>query len=252
MTVTVTDPAQRLPALYERLAEWWPLVSHPDDYEEEAAFYGSLLAAGRPERRTVLELGSGGGNNAYHLKRHFELTLVDLSPGMLEVSVLRNPECEHLVGDMRSIRLDRRFDAVFVHDAVMYLTTEEGLRATMETAFAHCQPGGVALFVPDCTRESFHPSTDHGGHDGDGKALRYLEWTWDPDPRDHQYVVDFAFLFRAGDGSVRIEQDRHYFGVFPRAQWLRLLADAGFEPEAVAAPDSGGWPEGTEVFLGRR
>ena len=36
-----------------------------------------------PEARTLLELGSGGGNNASHLKARFECTLTDLSPDVL-------------------------------------------------------------------------------------------------------------------------------------------------------------------------
>ena len=75
---------------------------------------------------TVLELGSGGGNNASHLKRHFTLTLVDRSPEMLELSRGLNPELEHVEGDMRTMRLDRTFDAVFVHDALAYILTERG------------------------------------------------------------------------------------------------------------------------------
>lgn len=111
----------------------------------------------------MLELGSGGGNNASHMKREFLLTLVDRSPGMLGVSRRLNPECEHVEGDMRSVRLGRTFDAVFVHDAIAYLTTEDDLRALFETAFEHCRRGGVALFVPDCVGETFEPATDHGG-----------------------------------------------------------------------------------------
>ena len=65
----------------------------------------------------MLELGSGGGNNASHLKAHFQLTLVDLSPAMLAVSRALNPECEHLQGDMRTVRLGRRFDAPTDHIA---------------------------------------------------------------------------------------------------------------------------------------
>jgi hypothetical protein len=38
-----------------------------------------------------------------------------------------DPECEHLQGDMRELRIDRTFDAVFVHDAIAYMTTEEDL-----------------------------------------------------------------------------------------------------------------------------
>ena len=68
--------------LYTDLAAWWPLLSAPADYAEEAAFYRQLLdEAIAPPARTLLELGSGGGNNASHLKAHFDMTLVDRSAG---------------------------------------------------------------------------------------------------------------------------------------------------------------------------
>ena len=57
--------------LYEELAEYWPLLSAPEDYAEEAAFYWRVMQGARPAPiRTVLELGSGGGNNASHMKAH--------------------------------------------------------------------------------------------------------------------------------------------------------------------------------------
>ncbi len=211
------------PKLYTEFASWWPLLSSPDEYAEEAAFYQRLLV-GACERspHTLLELGSGGGNNASHLKMQFQMVLVDRSAGMLAVSRRLNPECDHVEGDMRSIRLGHQFDCVFVHDAVMYMTTEADLRRAIETAFVHCQPGGAALFAPDHVRENFQPSTDHGGHDGASESLRYLEWSWDPDPTDTTYVVDYAYLLRASDGTVRVEHDRHIEGLFLRADWLRL------------------------------
>jgi SAM-dependent methyltransferase len=221
--------------MYGDLAAWWPLLSAPEDYAEEAAFYReTLLEASDAPPRTVLELGSGGGNNASHMKASFQMTLVDLSPGMLQVSRALNPECEHVQGDMRTVRLGREFDCVFVHDAVCYMATEADLRQAMETAYVHCRPGGVALFCPDFVRENFHPSTDHGGHDGaDGRGLRYLEWSWDPDPADTSYVTEYAYLVRDRDGSVRVERDRHVDGLFSRGDWLRLLAEVGFEPRAL-------------------
>lgn len=242
-----------VPKLYREFASWWPLLSPPAEYAEEAAAYQRiLLAAGDPPVNTLLELGSGGGNNASHLKPRFRMTLVDRSPGMLEMSRALNPECEHVEGDMRTVRLGRQFDAVFVHDAVVYMTTEADLRRAVETAFVHCRPGGVALFVPDHVRENFRPSTDHGGHDGPGRSLRYLEWTWDPDPNDTTYVVDYAYLLREGDGSARAEYDRHIEGLFARADWLRILRDVGFEPSVVPFEHSELGPGEYEAFVGRR
>ncbi|KAA0237183.1 class I SAM-dependent methyltransferase [bacterium] len=237
-----------LPRLYREFAPWFHLLTAPADYAEEAELYTKLaVEACDAPPRTLLELGSGGGNNASHYKAHFQATLADLSPAMLAISRELNPECEHVEGDMRTVRLGRLFDVVFVHDAVEYLVTGEELRACMATAFVHCRPGGVAIFAPDCTRETFREGTAHGGHDGDGRALRYLEWTWDPDPADTQYTVDFAYLLRTGD-DVQVAHDRHIFGLFSRAEWLAWLQEAGFA-EVSTHPRI---EDASDIFVARR
>jgi SAM-dependent methyltransferase len=234
--------------LYDELAEWWPLFSAPVDYAEEAEFFARVLTeACRPSPRTVLELGSGGGNNAFHLKSKFELTLVDLSPQMLAVSRALNPECEHREGDMRTVNLGRTFDVVFIHDAIAYMTTTADLVAAISTAYRHCRAGGVALFVPDCVRETFVAETKHGGHDGDdGRSLRYLMWTVDPDPIDVTYRTDFAIVLRDQNGDTRVVLDSHIEGVFPRAEWMRMLRETGFEPHTLIDK----W--GRVVFVAKR
>lgn len=219
---------------YGDLAGWWPLISPPEEYAEEAAYAATLLGSASIPVREVLELGSGGGHNAVHLKASFAMTLVDLTEEMLDVSRQLNPECAHHCGDMRTVRLGRRFDAVFVHDAVDYMVTEDDLGRAIETAFVHCRPGGVTVFVPDRTRETFAGGSDHGGSDGtDRRAVRYLEWEWDPDPDDTWTFTEYAFLLRNADGSVRAVHESHRLGLFSEAEWLRLLTDTGFEAEAV-------------------
>ena len=215
--------------LYGELSEWWPTFSSPDDYREETAFFArTLIKLGDPAPRRVLELGSGGGNSAFHLKKRFEMTLVDLSPQMLAVSRALNAECEHIESDIRTVRLGRTFDAVFVHDAICHMTTEADLRAVMQTAFVHLRPGGVALFVPDFVRETFVENTDHGGNDTDRGSVRFLQWTTDPDPRDNTYLVDFAILIRDEQGQTRLVHDRHTYGLFARAKWRGLMREVGF------------------------
>ena len=240
--------------MYDALASWWPLLSPATGYEEEAEVYRRAMEqeSGSPVR-TMLELGSGGGHNASHLKRRFEMVLVEPSPGMRAVSRALSPECEHVDGDMRTIRLGRVFDAVFVHDAVCYMTTEADLRMAMETAFCHCRSGGVVLFAPDFVRENFQPGTDHGGADDGTRGLRYLEWMWDPDPSDTTYLVDYAYLLRTPDGVVRVEHDRHVEGLFTRADWIRWLGTAGFEAaRSVPFEHSELAPGSHEVFVARK
>ena len=232
--------------MYSELAHWWPLLSPPAHYVEEATFFRALLRREKPRPRTLLELGCGGGSLAANLKRELALTLVDPSPQMLAVCRAENPECEALAGDMRSVRLDRAFDAVLVHDAIMYAASEADLRATIETAAAHCRAGGLVVLAPDCTRESFAPGTDHGGEDAqDGRGLRYLEWSWDPDPSDTTFEVAYALTLREADGTTRVELDRHTEGLFPEATWLRLMTGAGLEARAVPDPWRG------KIFVGQ-
>ena len=240
--------------LYHEIAEWFHLFSAPEEYIDEAAAYRDALLKFAPRRpRTLLELGAGAGNNALHLKRDFVCTLTDLSPQMLALSETINPECEHLVGDMRTLRLGRTFDAVFVHDAVVYMTTEDDLRRAIETAVTHCAPGGVVLIAPDFVRETFRPSTDHGGNDGrdgDRRSVRYLEWVHDPDPDDGTYCAEYVCMLRDGDGPTRVVHDSHVEGLFSRATWERLLTEAGLEVHAAARPRDDA--EFDEVFVGIR
>lgn len=240
------------PLLYGELASWFPLLTPPADYAEEAALFRQLLEkhhrTGRPE--TVLELGAGGGHNAFHLKSRFRMTLTDLSPAMLAVSQQLNPDCEHQPGDMRSLRLGRQFDAVFINDAISHLYRKEDLRAALETAFIHCAPGGAALFCPDCTKENFTEETDTGGADGEGRAMRYLEWRYDPDPDDSWYRVDMAYLLREDPAPVRMTADRLVLGLFSRHQWEKFIQAAGFQ--FIAEPfRHSTLPEGVhELFIG--
>ncbi|WP_026874946.1 class I SAM-dependent methyltransferase [Jiangella gansuensis] len=238
---------------YGDLASWWPLISPPDEYADEAAFAASVLNSAQRPVREVLELGSGGGHNAVHLKQHFALTLVDLSPEMLDVSRRLNPECEHHQADMRTVRLGRDFDAVFVHDAVDYMVTEDDLVQSIATAFAHCRPGGVAVFVPDHTAETFQESTEHGGEDDtDGRGARFLGWTWDPDPADTWVRTEYVLLLRSADGRTECVHETHDTGLFSRDVWFRRLTDAGFEPMALSEQVADGAHTPRDIFLGHR
>jgi len=242
---------EQFPRLYGELAGWFHLLTAPEDYREEAAIYvQTIKESSLIPVKEVLEMGSGGGNNASYFKTHFTLTLTDLSENMLAVSKNINPECEHIQGDMRCLRLERQFDAVFVQDAISYLTREKDLADTFNTAYIHCKPGGAVLFCPDYIRESFQENTKHGGHSRDGRHLRYLEWTHDPDPQDTQYLLDMAYVTDDGK-TVNCCHDRHRMGLFPRDTWMRLMKEAGFNSvKAVPYPHRSDGYYATPNFVG--
>ena len=103
------------------------------------------------------------------------------------------------------------------------------------------------MIVPDHVRETFEPeSTCHGEDAPDGRGLRYLEWKWDPDPRDTTFEVAYAYLMREANGSTHVDSDQHLEGLFPRAAWLAWIHDAGFD--AASRMD----PWNRDVFNGRK
>ena len=235
------------PKLYTELAGWWQRVSPTEDYADEAAFFRKLFQA--ENAKTVLELGSGGGNIAWFLKKDFALTLTDISGAMVAESKKQNPELEHIQGDMRKLRLGRTFDGVLIHDAIMYMTSEEDLRAALLTAYEHCKPDGVVVIVPDWVAETFRPHTTHEGKDAGERGVRSLEWIWDADPNDTKVNYELILALKEGD-ELRTVVDRHVVGVFPCATWVRLLKDVGFEAKVVE--DFSTETERSKVFLGHK
>jgi SAM-dependent methyltransferase len=220
--------------IYSDLAHWWPLISPLREYAQEAAHLAAVIdGASTAPTAEVLDLGSGGGHVAAHLKDRFRLTLVDISEPMLDVSRRLNPGCVHRHGDMRTVRLGQTFDVVLVHDAIDYIIGVDDLRQVIETAAAHCGPGGTALFVPDYIRETFAEviSAGGGGVDATGRSASFSERTWDPDPTDDWVQADYEFTLCAPDGRQKVVHESHRLSAFSRDTWMNLLADAGFEPD---------------------
>lgn len=231
---------------YDQLADWWPVISPVEDYADEMPWIVSLLPA---PGASVLELGCGGGHVAHHLAASYEMTLTDFSPRMLDVSRRLNPGAEHIHGDMRELRLGRRFDAVLAHDAIAYMTTRDDLAAVARTGFEHCADGGVTVLIPDDVAESFAERTELDEHDAaDGRSARLLSWTWDPDPTDEMVRTDFSFLLRTRSGEVVAEHEAHEFGLFSVATWIETLRGAGFS-QVTAVDEPGG---GRTAFVARR
>ena len=235
------------PLMYNQLAGWFHLLTAPHEYADEAAQVRRMLGQYvAPPLATVLEMGTGGGNLASHLGDQWQLTLTDPEPDMLEVSRSINPAAEHLVGDMRTLRLGRTFDAVIVHDAIVYMTTEADLRAAFETAFAHLRPGGAAIFMPDWVADAYEPRTQVGGNDEADRGLRFLEWDRPIEPDGHTVITDYIITTRTSSGQVEVFHDVHRLGIFTRSTWLASLQAVGFEAHQLMGD------EGVDVFVGVR
>ena len=247
--------------MYDEFADIWPLISHHSDYAAEARHWrDALTAALGAGRLRILELGVGGGNNLHHIvypdceatlsgerecgcekcgtgKAQHDAVGVDLSEKMLANSRALNPDVEHYVGDMRSVRLGRRFDAVLIHDAACYLVSEADIRATLATARAHLREGGALIMAPDWFKETFPGTQVTSGVRRDvSPEFASVEYEHDPDPSDTTLESVFLYIIKGADGNVRVEEDRHITGIFPIGTWLGLMEEAGFRAKRLPYP----------------
>ena len=233
------------PRLYDELADLWPLVSPPDDCAAEAKHARDILLrrlgkADASNRYSVLELGSGAGHTLCHLVDEFDAVAVDLSEPMLDRSRMLNPTVTHHAADLRTVRLDRSFDAVLAHDSLDYMLTEADLRAAFVTAAEHLCPGGVFVAAVNYTCETFaeHELAHDFHSDGDVDLTNISYVHAHPSGNGIELVM---LLLVRQDGELRVEEDRHHCGLFPLATWQRLLDEVGFDVEEPDQTDAGTW-----------
>ncbi len=139
-------------------ARYYDLLYRDKNYNAEAQFIHNLLQIYAPSTQSILELGCGTGVHAALLAGHgYEVYGVDLSAQMLEQANQRllslPPEeaskLQFQEGDIRTIRVDKKFDAVIsLFHVFSYQITNQDLQAAFATARAHLKPGGVFIF--DC------------------------------------------------------------------------------------------------------
>lgn len=229
---------------YDDLAWVDTVLGSPEEYTAETELYVRLVSAhartAPPAPATLLHLGCGAGGNDFTFKRHFAVTGVDLSPGMLQIARRVNPEVTYVLGDMRTIALPERFDAVVIPDSIDYMVTLDDLRATVANAGRHLHPGGVLLLVAN-TRDDFRDNNfAYTGARGDVEVTVFENDRTCADGA--RYEATLVYLIRR-KGVLSIETEVHTLGLFPRVTWLAELGAAGF---VVARVDR---KEGYEKYL---
>ena len=216
--------------LYGDLAWTWPIISPVGNYIEETELFSKLIKEhSRIEVKTLLHLGCGGGHNDYVFKKHFKVTSVDISEGMLTLAKKLNPEVSYQYGDMRTIQLEEKYDAVTILDSINYIKTVEDLQSTFVTTYEHLKPGGVFLtFVEQIAGQFKQNNTTFSTHSQSDVEITFIENDYDPDPTDTSYEATFIYLIRVG-GKLEVHTDRHLCGIFKLKTWLKLLKEVGFK-----------------------
>lgn len=151
-------------SVFGTYSKYYNLLYKDKDYAGEAQYVHEVIQQHAPGARSMLNLGCGTGRHDFELaKIGYDITGVDMSVEMLATAKSQltthnshpttdcssSGSCSFQRGDIRSVRLNRKFDAVISLFHVMsYQVTNEDLQAAFSTAKTHLKPGGLFLF--DC------------------------------------------------------------------------------------------------------
>ncbi len=133
-------------AAYDLLAPYYDAAT--GDPATEISFIESIINHARPRPVTLLEVACGTGGIIASLAGRYQVTGLDISPGMLDVARRKLPEGTPLhLADMSRFELDARFDAVIcVYYGINHLLGFSQWKDFFDCAYRHLNGGGVLAF----------------------------------------------------------------------------------------------------------
>jgi SAM-dependent methyltransferase len=247
-------------SVFGNYSRYYDLLYRDKDYRGEAAYIHALIEKHRPGAQSLLDLGCGTGRHASLLaERGYDVTGVDRSPAMLaeaRARIVRGGRTEFVEGDLRSVRLNRRFDVVVSLFHVMsYQTTNADLAAAFATLQSHLAPGG--LFIFDCWYGpavlNLRPAVRVLRLEDDAIAVTRLA---EPVLHPNSNVVDVNYQIFVQDkqsSAVSELREKHSMRYLFAPEVELLLGAAGLaarEMVAFMAEGAPGLDTWTAVFLG--
>jgi SAM-dependent methyltransferase len=133
-------------AAYDLLARHYDAVT--GDSETEAAFIRSIIEQRHGLAATLLDVACGTGGITALLAHAYQVSGLDISPGMLDVARQKLPHGTPLyLADMTCFRLNVKFDAVVcAYQGINHLLSLPAWNKFFDRAYEHLNDGGVFVF----------------------------------------------------------------------------------------------------------
>lgn len=254
------QPAQGT-GVFDQYARYYDLLYREKDYAGEARFVSERLKSHGGTESELLELGCGTGRHGVEFARlGYRVTGVDLSENMVSQAQARAKslpasmaeQLQFSTGDVRTVRLGRKFDAaISLFHVMSYQTTTEDLQAAFKTAAMHLKPGGLFLF------DFWHGPAVVADppvvrvkrlEDEELEVIRIAEP--DVQPGRNMVIVNYQIFLRTKQSGLLSEvRESHPMRYIFLPEMEALLAEQGF-----TSVESGGWcsgrPLGPDTWFG--
>ncbi len=130
---------------YDLLAPYYDVVT--GDFATEAAFVRDIIRQHHSRAATLLDVACGTGSITAQLAGDYQVSGLDLSPGMLAVARTKLPGTPLYLADMTSFKLDAKFDAIIcAYQGVNHLLRFPAWESFFDCVYDHLNDGGVFVF----------------------------------------------------------------------------------------------------------
>jgi SAM-dependent methyltransferase len=209
------------------------------DYGAESSVVHDLIQQRCPGARRLLDVACGTAGHLRHLRPFYDVTGVDLDPGMLALARTHLPDVTFLEADMRTLALDATFDAVIcLFSSIGYLSSTDELAAAVSAMAAHLLPGGVLIVDgwvrPDAWIDGGKTEVLTAPAGGPVQVVRMTRSRRQGD----RTSLEMHHLIATGDGIDHVV-DTHELTLFTPDDYDAAFRAAGLSVDIVASPMPG-------------
>lgn len=222
--------------MYDRSADIYDLLYVGlgiKDYAAESATLQDLISSYSPNAQTLLDVACGTGAHLAHLRSHYQVEGLDLSPAMLSAAKARLPGVPLHVADMRTLSLPRRFDVILcLFSSIGYVLDSRQMHATVARFASHLNPLGLLILDgwvrPEAWHDDYLPSPEIASN-GDTTVVRLAA-----NRRSGSITtLDMHHLVRTPLGIEHFSEV-HALALVPTADYVAAMEQANLQSHVIS------------------
>ena len=222
-------------SIYNKLAKYYDKLYIWKDYKAESQKICDYIKKYKTSGgNDMLDVACGTGNHIPYLKKYFKITGIDIDQDMLKIARKKYPEVKFIRDDMRTFRINRRFDVIIcLFSSIAHLKTYTNLKKTIKNFATHLKPGGVAIIEPFVQPELYIDKIlDADIIDEPGFKLVRMNSSR---RKGNVGIYDFHYLI-GEKGKIRYFVDTMELGMYESRKVLDILKKEGLKAKFIKKP----------------
>lgn len=215
--------------MYGKSAAVYDQIYSGKDYLGAATSLHTLVQSHCPNAKTLLDVACGTGRHLEFLRRHYQVSGLDLNQSLLDKASDRLPRVPLYRANMKNFKLDTRFDVVVcLFSAIAYASSKNAMRSTIRSMRRHLTPGGMIVVEPWFSPDNYWTNTITANH-VDTDELK-ISWMYTSDVKGDTSVLKMRFMVGTPQG-VKTFSETHVLGLFSYQEYRQAFLDAGMTHE---------------------